>query len=70
MASKFVMIDGFGEPSVLEREPSLEEVEGNDDCCFLQIEIVRGNEILVRKAVVIEGEGEEEENELDWELLS
>ena len=65
---RYIMISEENEACMLKEQPTVEEVRDGMSL-FLSVEIVRGDEILVRVAEVLEGEGEEEEDELDWRLL-
>jgi len=70
VSEKYFMVDGYGEPKLLEERPTVEEVKDNEGTCFLSAEVIRGDEIVLRKAVVLEAEGDAEEDELDWEKVS
>ena len=68
---KYFTVSSDGETSKLTAEPTPGEVyDGEGECTFLSAEIVRGDEVQVRKAVYIEPETEDGDSELDWELVA
>ena len=67
---KYIMITEVNEVVKMDYEPTLEEVR-DSMALFLSVEIVRGDEVMIRRAEVVEsGEEEGEKEEIEWVLIA